>query len=153
MNEYVILGLKIGFLALVWLLVLFVGAAIRTDVFGRKISTSELAAAGEVSRRGDRGDRKLARRLKIIQGPQAGLSLALGEPIIIGRNDDAQLILEDDYVSTHHARISKGQGYYVIEDLGSTNGTFVNNQRITVPTQVGTGDSVRIGQSVMVLEK
>ncbi|MDR1833227.1 MAG: FHA domain-containing protein [Propionibacteriaceae bacterium] len=154
MSEIVVLGLKLAFLAALWLAILFVAAAIRTDVFGRKISTAELQIAdGQPTRKQLKAAQKLPKKLKITHGPQAGTTLPLGEPIIIGRADDCQLVLNDDYVSTHHARISRGGGYDIIEDLGSTNGTFVNNQRITVPTQIGTGDSVRIGQSTMLLER
>ena len=66
----------------------------------------------------------------ISQGNQAGLSAELaGGVIMIGRGADCQLILDDDYVSTRHARVvSTPNGIYV-EDLGSTNGTYVNGQR------------------------
>jgi len=156
MSELVVVGLKLGFLAALWLAILFTAGAIRTDIFGRKISTSELAAASGTdpySRKALKAARKLPKKLKITHGPQAGTSLSLGSPIIIGRSEDCPLVLNDDYVSTHHARLSRSDGYDVIEDLGSTNGTFVNNQRIAVPTQVGVGDSIRIGQSTMVLER
>ncbi|MDR3069600.1 MAG: FHA domain-containing protein [Propionibacteriaceae bacterium] len=153
MPDLVTLGLKLGFLALLWLAVLFTAGAIRTDVFGRKISTNDLAKAEAASRKQMKDAKRLAKKLKLTHGPQAGTSLSLGSPIVIGRADDCQLILEDDYVSTHHARLARNNNYDVVEDLGSTNGTFVNNQRISVPTQVGPGDSIRIGQSVMVLEK
>jgi hypothetical protein len=154
MSEYLVLGLKLGFLAVLWLAVVFTASVIRTDMYGRKIPAGELGSGGEpLTRRQVKSVRKLPKKLKITHGPQAGNSLSLGAPIIIGRADDCQLVLDDDYVSTHHARISRSESYDVIEDLGSTNGTFVNNQRIAVPTQIGVGDSVRIGQSVMVLEK
>ena len=62
------------------------------------------------------------------------------------------MILDDDYVSTRHARvIDSEQGLYV-EDLGSTNGTYVNGQRITAPTFISMQDTLRIGKTILRLE-
>ena len=84
---------------------------------------------------------------------RAGLQLPLGEGILIGRASDCQLLLDDDYVSTRHARISRTPTGYQVEDLGSTNGTFVNNQRVTAPTPFGIEDTLRIGRTMMSAEK
>ncbi len=71
---------------------------------------------------------------------------------IIGRSADCHIILDDDYVSTRHARVvASDEGLYV-EDLGSTNGTYVNGQRITAPTAVGLADTIRIGKTILKLE-
>lgn len=158
MSELVVLGLKLGFLALLWLFILFTGNVIRTDLFGRKVPAAELAGAPrataapqpKVSRR---ALRQLPKTLTITHGRQAGLHLPLEGGVLIGRSSDCQLLLEDDYVSTRHARITRSSTGYQVEDLGSTNGTFINNQRVTQPTPFGLGDTLRIGRTLMSVEK
>jgi pSer/pThr/pTyr-binding forkhead associated (FHA) protein len=75
-----------------------------------------------------------------------------GGVIMIGRGADCQLILDDDYVSTRHARVVSGVNGIYVEDLGSTNGTYVNGQRITAPTTITMSDTVRIGKTILKLE-
>lgn len=159
MSELVVLALKLLFLALLWLFVLFAGNVIRTDLFGRKLATNEygeLQPAAElkkVRRERGRSNRKLPAVLKVTKGNQAGLTLQLAEGITIGRAADCQLILEDDYVSTRHARIARTDSGYLVEDLGSTNGTYVNNERVTSPTPFGLTDTLRIGRTLMAVER
>jgi pSer/pThr/pTyr-binding forkhead associated (FHA) protein len=160
MSELVVLGLKLGFLALLWLFILFTGNVIRTDLFGRKVPAAELAAQPgptplvtskpKLSRK---ALKQLPKTLTITHGKQAGLHLPLDTGVLIGRSSDCQLLLEDDYVSTRHARIVPSPTGYLVEDLGSTNGTFINNQRITQPTPFGLGDNLRIGRTLMSAEK
>ena len=159
MSELVVLGLKLGFLALLWLFILFSGNVIRTDLFGRKVPAAELADAPitgpavrgpKLSRR---ALKQLPKTLTITHGKQAGLHLPLEGGVLIGRSSDCQLLLEDDYVSTRHARITPSTTGYQVEDLGSTNGTFINNQRIAQPTPFGIGDTLRIGRTLMSVEK
>ena len=157
MSELVVLGLKLGFLALLWLFILFTGNVIRTDLFGRKVSASELAAAPTTAGRQPKVSRRvlkqLPKTLTITHGIQAGLTLPLEGGVLIGRSSDCQLLLEDDYVSTRHARITRSPTGYQVEDLGSTNGTFINHQRLTQPTPFGIGDTLRIGRTLMSVEK
>lgn len=158
MSELVVLGLKLGFIALLWLFILFTGNVIRTDLFGRKVTAAELAQATgapspkqpKVSRR---ALKRLPKTLTVTHGRQAGVQVPLGEGVLIGRSSDCQLLLDDDYVSTRHARITRAPNGYQVEDLGSTNGTFVNNQRISTPTAFGVDDTLRIGRTLMSVEK
>lgn len=159
MSDLVVLALKLLFLALLWLFVLFVGNVVRTDMFGRKLATNEAGELRPVSelkkqkRRSSRPAKKLPTRLRISRGKQEGLTVPLGEGIKIGRASDCQLVLDDDYVSTRHAQIVRTDTGYLVEDLGSTNGTYVNNERISAATPFGTTDTLRIGRTLMVVEK
>jgi pSer/pThr/pTyr-binding forkhead associated (FHA) protein len=154
MSELVIVGMKLGFLALLWLFILFTGNIVRTDLFGRRVDASELTADGRrLSRRQRRARKAWPKTVKVTHGEQAGVVVTLGEGIVIGRAPDCDLVLDDDYVSTKHARISKGPTGYVLEDLGSTNGTYMNSQRIGTPTSFGVGDTLRIGRTSMAVEK
>jgi pSer/pThr/pTyr-binding forkhead associated (FHA) protein len=91
--------------------------------------------------------------LVIRQGQQAGMSFPLvGNQILIGREEGLDISLQDPEASRRHARISWQAGQYVIEDLGSTNGTFVNGVQLTSPQILNAGDSVGIGQTALVFQ-
>ena len=157
MSDLVVLALKLLFLALLWLFVLFVGNVIRTDMFGRKLATNEVGELQPVAelrkQKKPRGRAKaMPHQLRVSKGKQEGLTLPLGDGIKIGRAADCQLVLDDDYVSTRHAQIVRTDDGYMVEDLGSTNGTYVNGQRITQPVRIDRGDIVRVGRSQMQLD-
>jgi pSer/pThr/pTyr-binding forkhead associated (FHA) protein len=156
MSEIALTIIKVAFLALLWLFILSAVSVIRSDLFGKTVRASdqpqELEAPPQPPRRAKR-QRGEPRILMITQGNQAGLSAELaGGVIMIGRGADCQLILEDDYVSTRHARVVSSPNGIYIEDLGSTNGSYVNGQRITAPTTITLADTVRIGKTMMRLE-
>jgi hypothetical protein len=158
MSEIALLIIKVVFLALLWLFILSVVSVIRSDLFGRTVRTSDQPRAQELETppappRKDKRQRGQPRVFTITQGRQAGLSAALaGGVIMIGRGADCQLILDDDYVSTRHARVVGTPNGIYVEDLGSTNGTYVNGQRITAPTTITLADTVRIGKTMLRLE-
>ena len=94
----------------------------------------------------------------VLDGPNAGqrvpLATALdGTPLLIGRGPDAAVRLDDDYVSTRHARIGLSGDTWYVEDLGSTNGTYIGNQRLTQATAIQLGTQVRIGKTTLELGK
>ena len=157
MSEIALTVIKVLFLALLWLFILSTVSVIRSDLFGRTARADEeapqrLASPPPPSRRGRR-PRGQPRALTITQGSQAGQSATfVDDAIMIGRGADCQLILDDDYVSTRHARVVSGADGVYAEDLSSTNGTYVNNQRITTPTTIGLADTVRIGTTILRLE-
>jgi pSer/pThr/pTyr-binding forkhead associated (FHA) protein len=158
MSEIALLIIKVVFLALLWLFILSAVSVIRSDLFGKTVRASdqpqpqELEAPPPPPRKAKR-QRGQPRVFTISQGNQAGLSADLaGGVIMIGRSADCQLILDDDYVSTRHARVVGAPTGIYIEDLGSTNGTYVNGQRITAPTTITLADTVRIGKTMLRLE-
>jgi pSer/pThr/pTyr-binding forkhead associated (FHA) protein len=90
----------------------------------------------------------------VVDGQDRGQSVPLGtEPLLIGRGTDAAIRLDDDYVSTRHARVATNGEEWFVEDLGSTNGTYLGSQRVTTPTPVTVGTPIRIGKSVIELRR
>lgn len=90
--------------------------------------------------------------LVVTEGPLAGTSLPLrGSGLLIGRNPECALILDDDYASGRHCRIYPGGDGWLVEDLGSTNGTFLGRDRLTAPQPVTIGSTLRIGKTVLEL--
>ncbi len=77
----------------------------------------------------------------------------LSGPLEIGRAETCEVRLDDTYASQHHARLSQRDGTWIVEDLGSTNGTYVNDGRVQAPIEVRAGDVVRIGKTVMELRR
>ncbi|QWW20549.1 FHA domain-containing protein [Schaalia sp. 19OD2882] len=153
--------LRIGFLVLLWLLVLWAVHTLRLDIFGTVVTPR-----GKGRREADRR-RKDSRRkrpdpsavdsgptsLLITGGPLVGTVMNLGAtPIVVGRSPACNLVLEDEYSSAHHARLAPdGQGNWWIEDLGSRNGTSVDDELLESPRELRVGDIVRIGQTTMEL--
>jgi pSer/pThr/pTyr-binding forkhead associated (FHA) protein len=99
------------------------------------------------------GQGRPAATLVIRQGPQAGMSFPLtANQVVIGREESIGISLQDPEASRRHARLSWQGGHYVIEDMGSTNGTFVNGVQITSPQILSPGDSIGIGQTALVFQ-
>ena len=108
------------------------------------------ASARPASRRGKKAPKKAA----VVEGGNLkGKTFDLGSELIVGRGEKCHVVLDDTYVSQVHARIfAKGDGY-VLEDLGSTNGTYLNRQKVTAPVEVQRGDRVKIGRTVLEMRK
>ncbi|TPW76725.1 FHA domain-containing protein [Schumannella sp. 10F1B-5-1] len=103
---------------------------------------------------GGRPGADTARRLVITSGPREGTELDLpGEQLAIGRSSESGLVIRDDYTSTHHARLMLWNDQWVVQDLDSTNGTFLDGQRVTLPTPVPLGTPVTIGQTTFELRR
>jgi len=88
----------------------------------------------------------------VVEGSLAGTVVPLGAtPVTIGRSQDCTVVLEDDYASSHHTRLSPHDGAWVVEDLGSTNGTWLDRTRVTTPTVLPIGQQLRVGRTVIEL--
>ena len=158
MPELVLQITRAGFLALLWLFVLAALRVVRSDLYaasGLRVGGGgrRPARTGSTrSTRGGDGGRSGPRSLIVTAGALAGTRIALdGRPIMIGRADDSTLVLDDDYASTRHARISQSGDHWYVEDLGSTNGTYLDRTKITGPTRVPVGTPIRIGKTVIEL--
>jgi pSer/pThr/pTyr-binding forkhead associated (FHA) protein len=147
---------RIGFLILLCLFVLAAMRVVRSDL---RYAADPRADAGARSRGGGGQDQRppAAGRLHpsilvVTAGSLSGTRLRLGPgPILIGRAEDSTLVLDDDYASTRHARLTQQGQEYFLEDLGSTNGTYLDRARVTTPTPVPIGVPIRIGRTVIEL--
>jgi len=161
MNNLTLLLIRLAFLAVLWLFVIAAVGVVRTDLFGQ-------ARAGRQRRRqrkppqvkaprqprAGRPGRGTPQRLLVTAGGLAGTSIGLtDQQITIGRANDATLVLNDDYASTRHARLFPQDGQWIVEDLGSTNGTYLDRQKVTQPTPVPPGVPIRIGKTVLELRR
>ena len=90
-------------------------------------------------------------RLRVVSGPAAGKTVDIEEEVVIGR-EDADLDIDDDELSRRHAVVRRHANRLQVEDLGSTNGTFVDGNRIAEPTLLGGGAEIKIGTTVLVVE-
>ena len=160
MSELTLTLIKLGFLALLWMFVLAVLSVIRSDLFGAKVDSRAAGAAVAQNSRTPKPAKPVKKRkglpgsVTIADGPQAGVGATLvTEPVIIGRGSDCQIRLDDDYSSTRHARLFLSEGQWWVEDLGSTNGTYLDGQRVTRPVPAEIGGSIRIGRTTLNIAK
>jgi pSer/pThr/pTyr-binding forkhead associated (FHA) protein len=163
MQELTLVLIRFAYLAILWVFVLGAISVIRSDMFGARPDT-----APSPSRRDQRAQQKQAKQSRkaakppkgaptqvvIVDGPSSGFSVSLDDvPILIGRGTDATIRLDDDYVSTRHARIGRSDDTWYVEDLGSTNGTYIGTHRLTQATAIQLGTRVRVGKTTLELKK
>jgi pSer/pThr/pTyr-binding forkhead associated (FHA) protein len=164
MNALDLTLIRIGFLVVLWLFVIAAVGVIRTDLFGQSSPRARRRAAvtarppkprpERAPARPPRPSRSAPQQLLVTAGALAGTTLGLSDQqITIGRSGDATLVLSDDYASTRHARIFPQDGQWLLEDLGSTNGTYLDRQKVTEPTPVPVGVPIRIGKTVLELRR
>ena len=166
MSELTITLLRLGYLAALWLFVLVAITVLRRDIYGTRVSTRATehrprrprgaapAQGAEPAEPRPRPAEGRPTRLVVTDGNLAGTTIPLGgSAILIGRAAACTLVLDDDYASSRHARIFPQGDRWVVEDLGSTNGTFVGTTRLVEPRVLPPGTPVRIGQSVLELQR
>lgn len=160
MSELTLFLIRVAFLAILWIFVLSAISVIRSDMFGARVpETARGGAPAPAGRKSNNGKPRKPRRgapthLLVVEGAEAGARAELADaPLLIGRGSDAAIKLDDDYVSTRHARVAASGDEWFVEDLGSTNGTYVGPVRITQPTTIGLGVQVRVGKTILELRK
>jgi pSer/pThr/pTyr-binding forkhead associated (FHA) protein len=138
---------RAGFLMLLWLFIWSVLRILRTDIYA---PTGAVMVRRGLTLRGtllpSRQRRSAARYLVVTEGALVGARITLS-----GRADDSTLVLTDDYASTRHARLSQRGSEWYVEDLGSTNGTYLDRAKVTTAVRVPNGTPVSIGKTVIEL--
>lgn len=173
MSELTLTVMRLGFLAVLWLFVIVAVQVIRSDLFGTRVTQRSARRGDDRSRppqqrqqqappaaarqqpQANRQRRGAPTKLVVAEGSLAGTTVALqGQTITLGRAHDSTIVLDDDYASSRHARIYPDRdGQWIVEDLGSTNGTYLDRNRLTTPTPVPLGAPIRIGKTVIELRK
>ncbi|MEU5214856.1 FHA domain-containing protein [Streptomyces sp. NPDC020807] len=175
MSELTLTVMRLGFLAVLWLFVIVAVQVIRSDLFGTRVTQrgsrrqdarpqqnarQQQASAppqqrGQQPTGGGRQRRGAPTKLVVSEGTLTGTTVALqGQTITLGRAHDSTIVLDDDYASSRHARIFPDRdGQWIVEDLGSTNGTYLDRTRLTTATPIPLGAPIRIGKTVIELRK
>ncbi|WP_326698601.1 FHA domain-containing protein [Streptomyces sp. NBC_01754] len=171
MSELTLTVMRLGFLAVLWLFVIVAVQVIRSDLFGTRVTQrgsrrtaadarpqqgrQQQTAPPQQRQQSGRQRRGAPTKLVVSEGTLTGTTVALqGQTITLGRAHDSTIVLDDDYASSRHARIYPDRdGQWIVEDLGSTNGTYLDRARLTTPTPVPLGAPIRIGKTVIELRK
>jgi pSer/pThr/pTyr-binding forkhead associated (FHA) protein len=162
MSELSLTVIRVGFLAVLWLFVIAAIGVVRTDLLGSATPRRNRSRQAQSTRpprqarpaKPQRPGRGSPHVLVVTDGALKGTRLDLAQQqITLGRANDATLVLNDDYASSRHARIFPQDGQWIVEDLGSTNGTYLDRQKVTQPTPVPLGMPIRIGKTVLELRR
>ncbi|MFM1973004.1 MAG: hypothetical protein RLZZ345_88 [Actinomycetota bacterium] len=168
MSELALFIVRIAFLVVLWIFLFSILSVIRADLFGQKVF-SRVAEANSPQRvstpvipaapSNQPTDALMseptgvnATKLVITDGERAGYSLKLDRrEITIGRADNSDLVISDEYASTHHAKLVLINNDWLLQDLNSTNGTYLDGSRIGTPAPVKLNTPMRIGKTVFEL--
>lgn len=169
MSELALFLVRTGFLVVLWIFVFNIIAVIRADLFGQKLVSKVTqanpaqvvsapvipmapAVGVEASNPNLNEPKAAATRLVILQGDRAGTELALDRrEVSIGRAENADLVIRDEFASTHHAKLVLLKDEWLLQDLNSTNGTFIDGKRVGTPVVVALNTPVQIGSTVFEL--
>jgi hypothetical protein len=156
----VAVALKFGFLAVLYLFLLWTVRSAWRDL--RRNAESDAVAVGpddatglHVASRGfePAGGGTPLLRVGTAAGLESGSAYDLSEGALLGRGDEADIVLEDSFASSRHARLVPHGDVMVLEDLGSTNGTYLNGEPLRGPQPLHVGDTIRIGDSEFTFER
>ncbi len=166
MTELTLFILQLAFLVLLWIFVFAIVYALRTDLFGPPMRRNvEQAAApprapatpiGGIPQQGFAGPPSgIATRLVVTSGPKEGLEMPLDQEqqFTIGRSAESSLIVRDDFTSTHHARLMLWNDQWMVQDLDSTNGTFIEDRRVNIPTPIPLNTPIHVGNTTFELRR
>lgn len=171
MSELTLTVIRIGLVALLWLFVFSVVGVLRGDLYGTRVLTrgqqkpasraerEPVAKPSKAKRsvtpsRARRSNKRTPTSLTVTEGSLAGTTVSLKETgVLLGRNPECTLVLDDDFASGRHARIFRRDAGWFVEDLGSTNGTFLGSSKLTQPMPVEVGSTLRIGKTIFELRR
>ncbi len=156
MSELALFLVRTGFLALLWIFIFSIISVIRADLFGQKVVSKVasanlpnafLTASGSNPASAKLSEQK-ATKIVVTAGEKIGTEIALsGRQLTIGRAGDSDLIVDDEYTSTHHAKLVFINGEWLVQDLDSTNGTLLDGKKVATTTVVPLNTQVRVGQT------
>ena len=151
MPTFVLTVLKVVFLALLYFFIWRALRSVAVDLRGTAAVRPPVAARGS---KPVRSGSKPPRELVVLDERGNKLeTVRLAGQINIGRGDACQVQVPDTYVSTFHARIFDKDGSWFVEDLGSTNGTYLNRRKVTAPAELRSGDRLRVGKTTVELRR
>ena len=154
MPDIVLDILKYVFLVVLYIFVARAVRAVMIELRPAAATTSSGRPSPTSTKTSSRKVKKAPKRAVIVEGSStSGKNFDLGQELTIGRADKCHVVLDDTYVSQVHARVfSRGESYF-LEDLGSTNGTYLNRKRVGGATELQRGDRVKIGKTVLEMRK
>lgn len=165
MTEFALTLLRLAFLGALWLFIIITVIALRRDLMqprearpatARSSTRPAKPAKPPKPARQPKASKhaKSGPSLVVVEGPLASTVIPLGTAqVTIGRAPDSTLVIDDDYASSRHARVYPGDDGWIVEDLGSTNGTWIDRTRITSPTVLPPGVPLRIGRTTLQLQR
>src|SRR5665811_470279 len=171
MSELTLTVIRLGLLALLWIFVFSVVGVLRGDLYGTRVLTrgkprpphrpvrepvaKKSPATTPVPPKAPRSaGRRVPTTLTVTEGSLAGTTLTLMDSgVLLGRNPECTLVLNDDFASGRHARIFRRDGSWFVEDLGDPHGTFMGSSRLTQPRPLEVGSTLRIGKTIFELRK
>ena len=161
MSEQLLNVLKFCLLALIYLFLFRVLRAVWAEISPPKVPRAKAPKPVRATKpaKPTKAERAAPRvptlpsQLTVVDPPeQRGRAFSLGPEISVGRGSGCQVMVEDTFASTVHARVYLGDGHYVVEDLGSTNGTYLNKRKVDGPMTMNRGDRLQVGNTVLELE-
>jgi len=168
-SELALFLLRIGLVAVLWIFVFSIISVIRSDLFGQRVASKAAAVnapqvvstphipnpptgAVRVLQESSEPSSRSAKKLVVLEGEGAGREIQLtGREIHIGRAISSDLVVNDEYASTQHAKLVLINDEWLVQDLNSTNGTFLGGVRVGIPAVVKLNTPVRVGKTIFEL--